>query len=127
MGVAVWSAALLTPYPIRIEQQVVPPPAAFPVSKTLHVVVYALLTATIPWLSLGKRRWWLLAFLSFHGAATEFFQQFVPERTASLEDVGINHLGILLGLAGWWFAGALWLVKSPAASLNQRSPSVPAQ
>ena len=53
----------------------------------------------------GHRRWLLVAFLSLHGMATEYVQTFVPDRYGSWTDVGIDHIGIALGLAlsrKWW-------------------------
>ena len=44
----------------------------------------------------------LLAFLSLHAFGTEFLQQFVPERGPSLVDVGIDHVGLAIGLAASW-------------------------
>ena len=47
-------------------------------------------------------RWALLAALSLHAGATEFFQQFVG-RGSSLADVGLDHAGLVLGVAlSWW-------------------------
>jgi VanZ family protein len=107
LGLAVWTVGLLTPQPALVLHQALPPEAGYPASKGLHVFAYAVLTAAIPWLGLhGGRRWWLVAFLSLHAFATEWGQTWVPERTGSLTDVGIDHVGILLGLACTWPA---WL------------------
>jgi VanZ family protein len=101
--VAVWTLSLLTPYPVRAGQATLTPEAGFSLSKTLHVLAYAGLTAALPWFGpRGGRRWWLVAFLALHAGATEFFQQWVPERTGSLRDVALDHLGIALGLACTW-------------------------
>ncbi len=103
--VAVWTVALLTPQPARVSREVLSAKAGYPASKTLHVAAYALLTGALPWLGLrGGRRWWLVGFLSLHAAGTELIQCWVPDRTGSLTDVGIDHLGILLGLACTWTA-----------------------
>jgi hypothetical protein len=101
--VAVWTVGLLTPHPVRASREVLTPATAYPASKTLHVAAYALLAGTLPWLGLrGGRRWWLVGFLSLHAAATELLQRWVPDRTGSLTDVGLDHLGVLLGLACTW-------------------------
>jgi VanZ family protein len=97
-----WTVALETPHPVRVSEAVLPPGARYLAAKTLHVTAYAVLAATAPFLGLGRGRWWLLALLSLHGAATEFFQQFVPTRTASFTDVGFDHLGIVLGFLVAW-------------------------
>lgn len=105
LAVVVWSAALLTPYPARAGKEVFTPEAGFSLSKTLHVAAYACLTALLPWLGpRGDRRWWPVVFLALHAAATEFLQQWVPERTGSLRDVALDLLGIALGLACTWKA-----------------------
>jgi VanZ family protein len=106
--VAVWTAALLTTYPVKIKEAVLPDVAAFPVAKTLHVCAYAFLTATAAFLHVrGGWRWLLIAFLSFHGCATEYLQNFVG-RDGNLRDVTFDHAGILLGLFvswRWWRQG----------------------
>jgi VanZ family protein len=103
--VAVWTVALLTPQPARASREVLTPTTGYRASKTLHVAVYAFLAGTLPWLGpRGGRRWWLVGFLSLHAAGTELLQRWVPDRTGSLTDVGIDHLGILLGLACTWAA-----------------------
>jgi VanZ family protein len=104
--VAVWTAALLTTYPAKIKEAVLPPEAGFPAAKTLHVCAYAFLTATAALLHVrGPRRWLLIAFLSLHGCATEYLQNFVPGRDGNLRDVALDHAGIVLGLLigwRWW-------------------------
>jgi VanZ family protein len=107
IAVVLWTAGLLTSYPVQISQQVLPPAAGFSAAKTLHIVAYAGLGSLIPWLGVGRRwRWGLLAFLSLHAAGTEFVQTFVPLRTGSVTDVGLDHAGLLLGAVftwrGWW-------------------------
>jgi VanZ family protein len=103
---AVWTAALLTTFPAQVSQQMLPPVLQFPTAKCLHVCAYAFLTAFISCLPLNTgRRWALVAVLSLHAFATEFLQQFVKLRHSSLRDVGIDHLGIVLGLVliwKWW-------------------------
>jgi VanZ family protein len=106
--VAAWTLVLLTTKPVHVMHEVLPERASFPVAKTGHVLAYAFLTALSGWLGVrGGRRWLLLVFLSLHGMATEYLQTFVPERTGSWTDVGIDHIGIVLGLAlswKWWRA-----------------------
>ena len=100
--VVLWTAALLTPQPVQANHRVLEPQTGYSAAKFLHVGAYAFLTAAIPWTGLrGGRRWFLAAFLSLHAAGTEFLQQWVPQRTGSLTDVGLDHLGILLGLCTW--------------------------
>jgi len=107
--VAVWTLALLTPQPVMLAREVLPPASEFPTSKVLHVCTYAFLTILSAWLGVqGPKRWLLVVFLSLHGGLTEYFQTFIPLRTGSLLDVGLDHLGILLGLLlswKWWRNG----------------------
>jgi VanZ family protein len=102
-----WSAALLTPQPVYLAKRLLPEQTQFPLGKTLHVGAYAVLTLLTSWLCVSRRwRWGLLALVSLHGMATEGVQLLVPDRTGTLRDVGLNHLGILLGFMlswrAWW-------------------------
>jgi VanZ family protein len=104
--VTVWTVALLTTFPVEVSRRVLPSEFQFPTAKVLHVSAYAFLAAFVAWLPVrGRARWLLVAFLSLHGFATEYLQTFVPERSGSLRDVALDHLGILLGLVigwRWW-------------------------
>jgi VanZ family protein len=112
--VVVWTFCLVTPYPIEAGRVVLPPSAHFPTSKLLHVVGYAFLTVLSGWLQVsGWRRWLLLVFLVFHGAATEFIQQWVPERTGNVRDVLLDCAGIFLGFVVSW---RWWIRPDPPVS-----------
>jgi VanZ family protein len=94
----VWTLALVTPYPVHVEREVLPAEAAFPTSKLLHVAAYAFLTAFGALLPLyGRWRWVPIVVMSLHGFGTEFVQLYVPDRVGCLSDVAIDHAGILLG------------------------------
>jgi VanZ family protein len=110
-----WSMALLVPNPVYLVLSHGPggkkiDPALewglFLFAKTLHVMAYALAAVLTGWLRApGRWRWVLLAFWSLHACGTEFGQLFVPTRTGSLRDVGLDHLGLLIGVAltwRWW-------------------------
>jgi len=107
-----WSVALLMPNPIDPFNRYVlggrelSHEITFLMAKSLHVCAYAAAAILTGWLRVpGPRRWWLLAFWSFHAAATEVGQLFVPGRTGSIRDVALDHLGLLIGLAiswRWW-------------------------
>ena len=73
------------------------------VTKSGHVIAYAIFAFLSGWLLVPARlRWMPLFFIMTHAAMTEMFQQHIQGRTGCLEDVGLNHAGILLGvLAGW--------------------------
>jgi VanZ family protein len=47
--------------------------------------------------------------LSLHAVATEALQNLVPTRSGSLRDVGLDHLGILIGAAV-----SRWRRRAPA-------------
>jgi VanZ family protein len=70
------------------------------------VTAYATFAILSGWLFLpGRWRWLMLAFISLHAFGTEFLQRYVPERGPSLWDVGIDHIGIAIGLvlsSKWW-------------------------
>ena len=76
------------------------------VAKSVHVAIYAGLTILTGWLRVSPGwRLVLLFVLMLHGAATEFIQQFVPNRTGALRDVLFDHLGVAVGLCiswKWW-------------------------
>lgn len=98
-----WTIALLTPQPVDLAKRMLPDEALFSSFKLAHVTCYAIMVLLSTWLPVGTRgRWLLLGFLSSHAFLTEFFQQFVPGRTASLFDVAVDHLGILIGIASTW-------------------------
>ncbi len=97
--VGLWTCALLTTFPVHVKDAVLAPATGYDASKLLHVSAYAFLAGFAAWLLPGNRyRWLLILFLSCHAGATEYLQQFVEARHASLIDVGINHIGIALGL-----------------------------
>src|SRR4051794_1972017 len=63
-----WTVSLLTTYPAQVADNVLPPDVRFPVSKALHVTMYAVLAGLIPWLWRGRAgRWVLPILLSLHG------------------------------------------------------------
>jgi VanZ family protein len=98
-----WTAALLRPEPVQVADAVLPSGMEFPAAKLLHVSAYAVLAALAVLLRpLGRARWLLLAGLALHGAATEYLQQFVELRGPSVRDVGLDHLGIMLGAVACW-------------------------
>jgi len=48
-------------------------------------------------------RWWVLIPGIVIAGGTEIVQHFLPYRTASWSDFGVNLTGITLGLLLWWF------------------------
>jgi VanZ family protein len=107
--VSAWSAALLTPHPVHLAHALIPAAYQFVCSKALHVVAYALWAVLSGWLRVPFRlRGALLGLLFVHAFASEFFQRFVPLRHPSWADVGIDSIGIILGLA---LTCRLWLAR----------------
>lgn len=79
-------------------------------SKGLHVSAYAVFAILSMWLRVPWRyRWLLVVFMSCHAMGTEFFQNFEPSRHPSWRDVGLDHLGIILGMGATWKG---WLARS---------------
>jgi hypothetical protein len=111
-ALAAWTVALLTTYPVRVNEAVFSPAVGFSVAKLLHLSVYTALA--VSGLCLPCRagwRWLPVAILSLHAIGTEFVQQFV-DRSGCWEDVCLNHAGILLGV-GLFALGARALARSP--------------
>lgn len=117
-----WTTALLVPPSVVgwVFALFFPPPPVpvedakyeelkFLVAKSIHVAAFAFWAVLSAWLHLpGSGRWRLLIFLSLHAMATEFLQQFVG-RTGSWQDVGLDHIGVAVGLLlswRWWFKAA---------------------
>lgn len=97
-----WTAALLSTVVVDAGEAVLPKGFTFSLGKVLHVLSYAFLTfltSRLP-ITLGKR-YLVLLLVSLHGMATEYVQQFVG-RYSSLRDVGLDHLGIVLGFIFTW-------------------------
>ncbi len=101
-----WTYCLVSRYPVDAGKKVLPDGFQFPSSKILHVTGYAGLTILAGWLHVrGWRRWLLVAFLALHGIGTEIAQLYVPERHGSPQDVGLDWIGIALGIGlswAWW-------------------------
>src|SRR5262245_9805654 len=107
LAVAAWTAALLRPEPSAVEAATLPAEAAPFASKLLHVAAYAFLTVLSLWQRVPCRaRAGMVLVLLVHAVATEYLQQFVPPRTASVVDSGFNLAGIVVGLAAWCWQGA---------------------
>jgi VanZ family protein len=129
--VGAWSAALLRPEPAHAAAALLPSDdVRFYILKTVHVLAYLILTVLTGLLQMPRPwRWLLLLFLSAHGMGTEFLQQFVPPREGSWRDVGLDHLGICLGVLlawKWWFGpspdvSAIASAGSEAANATEES------
>lgn len=92
----------------------------FSLGKLGHITGFATLTAFIPLLSLGAPgRLLVLAFMSSYAFLTEFVQTFVPTRTGEFTDVGIDHIGIVIGLLVGWLWPRKW--KAPPVQPQQHA------
>lgn len=93
-----WTIALELPVPHESAQKVLGGPLEeFFFGKGLHICAYAFLTVLGGTVAIfGRRWWWVLPGLVAHGGITEFFQQFTG-RTARIEDVGLDTIGVALG------------------------------
>jgi len=104
-AIALWTVALLLPVPNESANKALGSPLwAFLFGKSLHVCAYLFLTVLGGTAFFAYKRWfWILPLLMLHGAVSEFLQQFV-DRTASVRDVLLDTLGILLGscVLLWW-------------------------
>jgi len=104
---AAWTYGLLMPMPAGIsEGWTWLASYRFVLAKALHVTAYAGLAGLSGWLRVPCRfRWILLFIIMAHGPATELLQLRIEGRTGDLRDVGLDHLGIGLGLLltwKWW-------------------------
>jgi len=133
-----WSFALLAPDPDRVVRAAFMPTnasnavreqwdlALHYLSKTIHVVAYALFTVLSAWVGTGFAiRVALVLLVSLHGFGTEGLQNFAIGRHPSLRDVALDHIGIALGLAiSWplWFRSFVRSRSGPA-----RDPQTPGQ
>ena len=82
-----------------MQHELISPALGWVTAKGLHLGVYALLAffaSNLPGTYSNKLICYVI--LVAHAFATEFFQQWVKERTGSITDVGINLTGIVLGL-----------------------------
>jgi VanZ family protein len=73
------------------------------VQKLLHILAYALLTASLVWTlnrirSIASRLAAAFAIAALTGAALEWFQTMVPGRFGTLTDVVLNAGGAVFGL-----------------------------
>jgi VanZ family protein len=106
--IALWTGALLVRNPVDPEKAHQLRREILVFGKSLHVVAYAGMAGLAGWVQApGRSRWILLALLPLHAVATEFLQRFTPTRTGSLRDVGLDCLGLAIGLAvswRWWRA-----------------------
>ncbi|HEX3152555.1 MAG TPA: VanZ family protein [Gemmataceae bacterium] len=116
-----WSVALLIPVPHEAAHDVLGSDfGIFIFAKGLHVCAYTFLTilgGTAAWF--GKKWIWILPALVAHGAITEFFQQFTG-RTARIEDVGLDSLGIAIGGLLIWVFRRTRLSRTEEGSTSQQ-------
>lgn len=106
--VLVWTAALEFPVPDpgNIPERELIYSLKFYVGKSLHLAVYAWMAAYSSKLTVPVRyRWLVMFFLMFHAWGTEMLQKLLEDychRGGKLSDVGIDILGIAIGVALSW-------------------------
>lgn len=97
-SLALLTYGLLTPNLPEIGGGSLPDDTDFWVSKAVHVGSYAYLSLLVALLARTARgEAGLRLLLIAHGAATEGLQTFVEGRYGSLQDVGIDSAGVILG------------------------------
>lgn len=131
--VLIWTWALLLPEPgevaralllehgegipgasLEMRQNLLEFLQSFLFAKGLHLTAYAGLAVLSAWLKVpGRARWWLVLFMSCHAMGTEFLQGFEPSRHSSWRDVGLDHVGFLLGMGLTWKS---WFSQTDAVS-----------
>jgi VanZ family protein len=98
VSVVAWTIALVMPIPGKSSEVLGGDRNKFLFAKILHALAYTYLTVLAGMIHRTPRQGWLLlAGLSAHAFLTEFLQLFV-NRGASWRDVGIDHIGVALGL-----------------------------
>lgn len=99
----VWTIGLLIPDPSSSAVEGLGGARSkFLIAKTLHVSAYAFVTFLAGFVVWSRASaGWCLAFLVSHAFLTEWLQTFVG-RSGSLRDVGLDLLGILIGVAMNW-------------------------
>jgi VanZ family protein len=92
-----WIAPNISPATVALIQLLV--------RKCAHLTEYAIL-ASLLWraFNAGQRRFWravigALAIATVYASLDEFHQSFIPSRTGAVEDVLIDCIGAMLGLA----------------------------
>jgi VanZ family protein len=113
--VGLWSAALLTPHPIRAARMLLPTGCIFLSAKLLHFTAYTVLGLLSAWQRVPSPfRVPFYALLFAHGAATAILQRFVPLRHPSVRDGGIDCLGLVVGLGLSWGLSLQRWERNPA-------------
>jgi VanZ family protein len=100
-----WTAALLVPVPFKE-----PPLPGFDsgisFGKVMHVLAYAVFAVVCLLLDLPRQfRWLAVLFLVGHAMLTEYLQMVLHDwshRTGKWSDVGLDCIGVLLGLVLTW-------------------------
>lgn len=106
--VFLWTTLLVVPFPDLGQWPLFDPPIGdkYLIGKAGHVCAYALMTILTGWLRVGfQARLLLLFFLMAHASATEWVQLHLSNRTGLVDDIVLDHLGILTGLVlswKWW-------------------------
>jgi hypothetical protein len=112
--VAVWTGGLLVPGPEPVDTGEPVIDAQYVAAKAVHVGAYTAMTLLSAWLRVPLRyRSLLMFFLMVHATLTELLQYSMDfiRRSGSLLDVGLDHIGIAIGVLAawkWWTQEDAW-------------------
>jgi hypothetical protein len=85
------------------------------IAKTAHVAIYVFFTVLTAWIGVRARyRWLMMFFLMLHAWGSEMLQLALAPycfRTGSLTDVGLDVIGIVIGVGLSW---KWWTRESPS-------------
>jgi VanZ family protein len=119
--VLAWTTALLVPVPDHGHWDIGDTEfdLKFAIGKGLHISAYVVMTALTAWLHAPMRiRFFLMFFLMVHATFTEMMQLTMDVgRSGELFDVGLDHIGIAIGMFLTW---SWWAQPDSARSLTPR-------
>ena len=101
-----------------------PPEAVFAIGdKVLHTSAFLVLTFLLSIAHFGRRLWPPAAWMLLYGIAIELIQAALPTRSAEWADLGVDVVGIALGLLAVRVAGELaeGLVRGTLTALGLES------
>ena len=105
---ALWAAALF----VLSSRPSIPGPSFPYADKVGHLGLYGILGGLLAWGVLrsgaaGRWRWVVLG--AFYGVTDEWHQSFVPGRTAAVDDLVADAVGVTLGFfIGTWILERAW-------------------
>lgn len=102
LSLYVFTDRLIDPSPVP-EDLKPDPSIMLIIAKIVHLLGYAWCTFWGLWLWQNLNwRIWFATFMIAHGILTELIQSYIPTRTGSWRDVGIDTVGVFLGVFLIW-------------------------